>query len=311
MHPIIKILLIILLAVLFISAAWYFNLRIFLADYYYRQVLLTEAWPEILNLYQKIFFLQPFEPFYHQRFASDLKWGLKFYQSQEIKIKILDLAIDQMSDIPERYRSFGTKIYLAQLHASKAGLTQAEQDFLIAEQSIERAAEMSPQMAKVYNDWCQLKVYQADWLAAQEMCKKAFYLYPDLDHPQMVQSHRVLVMAELSQVYGKLGQTYIALENYQKAESIYLQILKFFPLRRADIWKKLGDVYYLQGDLNTAIERNFHGYILRPRDSFWSLTLGLLYQEKGDIEQASFWGEKAAQLDPESEKIKNFLKSLE
>ncbi|MBU4369320.1 tetratricopeptide repeat protein [Patescibacteria group bacterium] len=310
MHSLIKIFLIILLVILLSLALWHFNVRIFLADYYYQQVLLTDQWPEILSFYQKVFYLQPKEPFYHQKFAVDLKWGLQFYQSKEFKIQILDLAIDQMDRIPEKDRSFGTKVYLARLAGLKAEATQKQEDFLIAEQMIEKASEMSPKVARVYNEWCQIKIYEKEWEQAREMCKKAFYLYPPIDHPQMNMKHRNLVVAEMSEVYEKLGEIYLALGNYEKAESMYRQILKFYPLTRTDLWKKLGDIYYLQNDLDTAIERNFHGYILKPNDSFWSLTLGLLYQEKGDMEKALVWGENALRLDPENEEIKNFLQRI-
>lgn len=305
-----KIVLVFLSIVLLVACLWHFSIRIFLGDYYYRQTMLASDWPDVLNFYQKVLFFQPSEPFYHQRFANDLRRALELYQDNELKLKTLDLAIDRMSRISEPDRSFSTKIYLARLYTSRAVLTQSEQDFSIAEQSMEKAAQMSPQMARVYNDWCQLKIYKEDWLAAEQMCKKAFYLYPDLDHPQMTYNHRILVMAELSQVYEKLGEIYLTLENYEKSESMYTQILKFFPLTRVDIWKRLGDVYYIQGNLDAAIKRNFHGHILRPKDPFWHLTLGLLYQEKGDLEQARFWGEKGLVLDSENQKIKAFLQSI-
>jgi len=305
-----KIILIFVFFFILIFSLWNFNVKIFLADYYYQQTRLTSQWPEILDSYKKVFLLQPREAFYHQKFANNLKWGLKFYQNKESKIQIIDLAINQLQTILEEEKSFSTKIYLARLAGLKAEATQKQEDFLIAGQMIEKAKEMSPKVARVYNEWCQIKIYEKEWEQAREMCKKAFSLYPPINHPQMNQSHRNLVVAEMSEVYEKLGEIYLALENYEKAESMYRQILKFYPLTRTDLWKKLGDIYYLQNDLDTAIERNFHGYILKPNDSFWSLTLGLLYQEKGDLEKAYSWGENALKLDPESEKIKSFLTSL-
>lgn len=285
----IKILLIVLLAVFLVLSFYFFNLKILLADYYYNRTILTENWPAVLVNYQKVFFFQPREPFYHQRFALDLDWGLKFYQSDEVKIKILDLAIAQMEKIKKKEMSYEIAIYLGRLKTQKARLTQEQNDFQQAEEIFKRAEQMAPQMARVYADWCQLKIFQEEWERAKEMCRRAFYLYPSLDHPQMNQKHRQLVMAEMTVVYENMGEIYTHLKDYARAESMYLQILKFFPLARPDIWKKLGDLYYLQGDLEKAIERNFHGYVLKPQDPFWSLTLSLLYQEKGDKENAQFW----------------------
>ena len=309
-NKICKIILIFFILFLFVFSLWHFNIRIFSADYYYQQIRLTKQWPEVLNFYKKVFLLQPREPFYHQKFAYDLKWGLKFYQNKESKIQIIALAINQLQTILEEDKSFNTKIHLARLTALKANLTQDSKDFLMAEQAIEKASQMSPKSARVYNEWCQLKIYKKDWRQAKEMCQKAFYLYPSIDHPQMNPEHRSLVIIEMSEVYEKLGEIYLALDNYKKAELMYEQVLKFHPLTRTDLWKKLGDIYYLQNDIDTAIERNFHGYTLNPDDSFWSLTLGLLYQEKGDMEKARMWGQNALKFDPKDKEIQTFLKKL-
>ena len=308
MRPFIKIFIILLLVILLISAIWFFSLRVFLADYYYARTLLTEDWPEILGLYKKVFFLQPREPFYRQKFALDLDWGLQFYKDKESKVKIFDLAIGQMNRIQEKF--FDTEIYLARLLSQKANLTRGETDFSTAERAFEKAKQTVPQMARVYTEWCQLKIYEEKWEQAKEMCRQAFYLHPPLDHPQMNADHRLLVMAEMSVVYEHLGEIYTNLKDYSKAESMYLQVLKFFPLSRPDIWKKVGDTYYLRGDLDKAIEKNFHGYILKPKDAFWSLTLALLYQEKGDLEKAKMWGENALKIDPENEEAKILLNKI-
>ncbi len=300
----IKIILIISLVVFFALAFWFFDLKIFLADYYYTRTSLTDDWPEVLANYRKVFLLQPREPFYNQRFALDLDWGLRFYQTDEVKIKIIDLAISQMEKIRKQERSYGTVIYLARLWSQKARLTGQENDFSNADRIFREAEQMAPRMARVYTDWCQLKAYEGEWEQAEEMCRRAFYLYPALDHPQMNREHRELVVAEMIVVYDSLGQIYTNLKNYPKAELMYRQILKFSPLGRPDIWKKLGDLYYLQGDLDQAIERNFHGYVLRPQDPFWSLTLALLYKEKGDKENTRYWAENILKLDPENRDAK-------
>lgn len=294
MRLFIKIILIILLIVLFAVSLWYFNAKILLADIYFRQTRLFSEWPDTLDNYEKVLFYQPFEPYYQKHFAMDLMWGIDlFYQGKDSKIKILDLAIERMKKISDRAQVREAKVYLARIYALKANLTQDQDDFLLAEKAISLVSQISPQMAGVYNDWCQLKIYKKQWDQAEQMCKKAFYLYPDLGHPQLNQEHRQAIMAEMSQVYEKLGIIYRELGNYEKAEQMYIQILKFFPLDKPYIWKKIGDLYYLQGDLDTAIEKNFHGYTLNPKDPAWAQAISLLYQEKGDIESASYWQKKA------------------
>lgn len=288
-----KIILIVLVIILFALSFWHFNLKIFLADIYFRQTRAFNEWPEMLEAYDQVLFYQPFEPYYQKQFALDLIWGLDlFYQDQDFKIKVLDLAIERMEKIPVQDQIFEVKVYLARIYTIKANLTQLEQDFLKAEEMTVKLIEISPQMAVIYNDWCQLKIYQKKWEEAKEMCRKALSLYPPLDHPQMVPDHRTLVMAEMSQVYEKFGQIYTYLGNYQKAEQLYLQVLRFFPLDKPYIWKKIGDLYYLQGDIDIAIQKNLHGYTLDPDDPVWVRALYLLYLEKGDLESAKKWRDK-------------------
>ncbi len=287
-----KIVIIILFVILFALVFWQFNAKIVLADYYFRQAISYRkgnAWEETLVNYEKVLKYQPFEPYYQKRFALDLMWGLDFYQSDESKIRILDLAIERMKKIPERDQTFEVKAYLARIYSLMANLTQNENDFLLAEEEISRVAQISPQMAGVYNDWCQIKIDRGKWSEALERCNQALLLYPNLADSRINEIHRQAVMAEMSQVYEKLGHIYRELGDYQKAEQMYVQVLKFFPLDKPYLWKKIGDLYYLQRDIDVAIAKNFHGYTLNPKDPAWSQALYLLYLEKGDTEAAARW----------------------
>jgi len=309
-----KIILTILLVILFALAFWHFNLKVLLADHYFRDAIksrMKEDWPASLQNYEKVFKYRPKEPEYQRRFAMDLLWGLDFYKAEESKIKILNLAIERMNQIPQKEQVFEVKSYLGQILSKKASLTRDEIDFDLAEKAFSQIAEISPKMAGIYNDWCQLKIYEENWEEGLEMCRKAWGLYPALDHPQMAPAHRDQVISEMAQVYEKLGQIYFKLKNYQKAEEMYIQVLKFMPLGRPDIWKKIADIYYVQGDLDTAIQKNLHGYALNPEDPAWPLALGLLYEEKGDPGQAKIYGQKALELAPEDERISSFLESID
>ncbi len=296
--------------VAFVFLAWFFVGRIFLADYYYQETRKTQDWPQILRYYEKVFSLNPQEPFYHQKLANDLKWGLQFYPQPEVKIQIVDLAITQMENIKAQERSFTTRLDLAQLYLLKASLTKTEQDFLKAEQAFQKVIQMSPQVARTYIYWCQLKIEQGKWDQAEEQCQKALSLYPSLSDARLISIHRQKIESEMSELYEKLGEIYLAQEKYSQAEQAFRQVLKFSFSPRPNIWKKIGDVYYSQGDLDTAIVKNLHGHILSPQDSFWCLTLALLYQEKGESEQALFWVEKGLTLDPDNKKLLFLLESL-
>ncbi|MDA2922933.1 hypothetical protein MYX07_06750 [Patescibacteria group bacterium AH-259-L07] len=300
MHLITKIILILLLT-MFLILVFQHNIDVFLADYYFRQARiagLNNTWPAVLEKYKKVLWYQPFEQFYQRQFVLDLLWGARVLaEDKQTKIDLLNVAIEQMNKIPEKDRIFETNVYLARILSFKASLTQLEADFKQAEEAMTYIAQLSPNMARVYNEWCQLKIYKQVWDEAEERCERALLLYPDLNHPKMNKVHQKLVMAEMNEVYEKLGDIFRFRADYQEAEEMYIQSLKLMPLGRPAVWKKIGDLYYLQGDIDTAIEKNLHGYSLNPKDSAWSRALMALYIEKGDVESAKIWQEKAQALD--------------
>lgn len=299
MRLFIKIILIILLIVFSAMSVWHFSLQVFLADAHFKKVIQYKngkSWPEMLYHYDQVLFHQPYESFYQANFAIDLKNGLDFYDSPEAKIQIIDSAIEAMNKIPQKNVDFKAMKNLAQIYTTKAGLTKDSEDFLIADEAFQELTNISPQMASIYKDWCQLKIDQEDWTRALEICRKAFYLYPNIksETPKVRQD---MIKAEMSEVYEKLGQIYFNIENWDKSEQMYVQALKLVPLGRPNIWKKIADIYYKQGDIDTAIQKNLHGMALSPQDPTWPLAIGLLYEEKGDTIEAQKYFQKVSELD--------------
>ncbi|OQX71634.1 hypothetical protein B6D52_00765 [Candidatus Parcubacteria bacterium 4484_255] len=309
MRLFIKIILIILLVALLCVSVWFFCLRVFLADAYFRKAMQYRngnSWAETLMRYNKVLAYQPYQPFYQKNFAIDLKNGLDFYKNQEAKVQIIDLAIERIEKISKKDVDFKVKRSLAQIYAVKANLTQKKEDFLLSEKLFIDLTQISPQMASIYKDWCQLKIEQQDWQTALEICRKAFYLYPEIK-PETPKVRQDMLKAEMSEIYEKFGQIYFNLENWDKSEQMYTQALKLNPLRRPNIWKKIADIYYKQGDLDTAIKKNLHGLALSPKDAAWPLAIGLLYEQKGDTAEAKEYFQKALQLDPQNITASHFF----
>jgi len=309
MRLFIKIILIILLVALLSVALWFFCLRVFLADAYFRKAMQYRngnSWPEVLTHYNKVLYYQPYESFYQQSFAIDLENGLDFYKNQEAKVQIINLAIERVEKIFKKDVDFKIRRSLARIYTTKANLTQKKEDFLLSEKLFIDLTQISPKMASIYKDWCQLKIEQKDWQTALEICRKAFYLYPEI----MTETPRVrqdAIKAEMSEVYEKFGQIYFNLENWDKSEQMYVQALKLFPIGRPNIWKKVADIYYKQGDLDTAIQKNLHGMALSPKDAAWPLAIGLLYEQKGDTVEAKKYFQKVLQLDPQNITASHFF----
>ena len=311
MRLFIKIILIILLITLLSVSVWFFCLRVFLADAHFRKAMQYKngkSWPGVLEHYDKVLAHQPYESFYQSNFAIDLKKGLDFYKSKPAKIQILDLAIEAMNNISRNNVDFRIIRNLAQIYMIKAGLTQNSEDFLKSNQLFQEITKISPQMASLYKDWCQLKIEEREWSQAIEICRQAFYLYPKIES-QTPLSCQSAIKSEMSEVYEKFGQIYFNLKNWDKSEQMYTQALKLVPIGRPNIWKKIADIYYKQGDLDTAIEKNLHGMALSPNDAAWPLAIGLLYEEKGDTTEAKKYFQKVLKLDPDNEVVNKFLGS--
>jgi tetratricopeptide (TPR) repeat protein len=291
-----------------------FNFRPFLADYFFRKALIERMnnnWPGMLINYQRTLFFMPSESYYRQRLALDLMWAAEdFYKDKENKIKVLEMAIKAIEAIPDSERTFEARAYQAKMLALKANLTQNKEDFEKAEMAYQLVASLSPYMAGVYNDWCQLEIYKKDWQNAFKICEKALSLYPPLNHPDLNDHHRQMIVAEKSQVWQKMASLYLQEKNYSEAEKYLRKILKYYP-SRSDVYKYLAEVYYSQKKLDEAIKLNLHAYTLNPKDPALSFGLAILYKEKGDFSQAKFWAEKALTLNPaEKEEIEGFVRGL-
>jgi tetratricopeptide (TPR) repeat protein len=77
------------------------------------------------------------------------------------------------------------------------------------------------------------------------------------------------------------------------------------------MFRKIADIYYLKDDLDQAIWYNKRGNMLNPRDWTWPYAIALLYQERGDKNGSLEYAEKALDLSPENEQVKELAKNLQ
>ncbi|MCF7907245.1 tetratricopeptide repeat protein [Patescibacteria group bacterium] len=325
-----KFLLIVLLLVLLGASLWFFCFRVLLADAYFLQTIQLESdenWPEILTIYQRIFDLQAQEPFYQTNFALLLSSNLGVYRSSENKLQIVDVAIERMKEVISEYPHFNTIWNLAHIYEARGKISQSQNDFLRAEEYFEKATKISPQMAKIYSDWAGVRIEQKNWEGALEKCRQAIDLYPQLSLNTPL-TRKLELKKEMAQVYEQAGKAYFNLQNYPKSEEMYIQSLKLDPFGRPNLWKKIADIHYQQGDFITAIDRNLHGMVLSPEDEAWPLAIALLYYEKEKIEigldnidfnnlddenlsdsliKAKEYFQKTLELDPDNQTALQFL----
>lgn len=303
-----KIILIFLLTALIGWLIYSLNIQTLMADFYFLKTQLIKersSWPNVLKNYQKVFKYQPDEYFYRQKFSQDLLEFINQYSKPADKEKILTMAIENLKTIPEKEQTFEMKASLANLltyrvYYSSTSLTTGSQEknFSLAEQAYQNLIKLSPKMAGIYNDWCQLYFLQENWQRVIEKCQQALNLYPDLPDlnvPYINPLHRDLIIQEMTKVYEKLAETYFKLNDYDQDLLIYQKLVKFWP-NNPIYHKKIADIYYLKGNLDLAIKENLRGQVLNPFDPAWPEALSLLYQEKGDTTKAREYQDLADRL---------------
>lgn len=310
-----KIILMSLAAMTVVFIFWFFSLRIFLGQWFFEKALLSFRQRNVaygLQYYAKALSLRPEEPSYREilaRFLSDKVVAGSVGIGKKDQLKILDVAIESINETPVKRRPITIQSYRAQMYLLKARITKETKDFEMANQIFDDLSKFSPRLAATYNKWCELKINEEKWEEALEKCQKVLSLYPDLKHPDLAEIHRQQIIAEMIQVYDKLGQIYFQKKDYDKALESYWQILHLSPFQY-HIYKKIADVYYLRKDLDTAIKYNLHGHTLNPNDYNWPWSIALLYYEKGDFKMAKEYSQQAATLVPENRMIKSFLDNL-
>jgi tetratricopeptide (TPR) repeat protein len=270
---------------------WWFNLRLYLASHYLLKATLEKLknnWSAMVKYHELSVKYQPDNPYFRQQFALALLQSAPFQKNPDQIIKFYDLGINQIKAIPFQEWPIEARHWIAWLLTEKANFTHNQNDFREAKKAYQELADFTPGTALVYNNWCGLLVAEQKWMESIKMCQKAISLYPDLNHPQLNSEHREKIIAELISVYHKLAIAYFQLQDYQTSLSYYEKILHLDP-NQTIIWLKIAQIYYLQKDIETAINKLYHGYIREPQNSQWALILSDLYQEKGDLEKANYW----------------------
>jgi tetratricopeptide (TPR) repeat protein len=252
--------------------------------------------------------LQPEQPYYREGLAINIT-GLVNSVSPDNSLKLINLSIEALNDNDPHARSFFARLYLVQLYSLRAQLTQSAQDFQEAENEFIKLSQFSPKIANIYNEWCQLKIYEEDWTSAAQTCQMALDLYPDLNDPNLNDIHRREIVTEKITVYDKLGEIHLARKEYSLALSTYWIILHLDPWQH-QYYKKIADVYYLRRDLGSAIKYNLRGYSLSPKDYNWPLAIAMLYREQGNNKMALRYVNETLSLQKDNPSAQSLLKEL-
>jgi tetratricopeptide (TPR) repeat protein len=216
--------------------------------------------------------------------------------------------LNELEAIPPKEQDFYVKQTIAHAYAL-FGYYIDKKYYPRAEAVNADLIEMSPYFTSTYQDLGRMYLRQKNYQRAIEQFNKGLAASPSISHPYLTRPHKQEIGLVQSGFYDLLGDAYNGEKNLPAALKAYLSAQQLNPFY-LPIYKKIADVYYLQGDLKKAIKYNQRGYLLNPRDYNWPLALAVLNREEGDLAEAKRYGREAAAINPEADIIIKLLKEL-
>jgi tetratricopeptide (TPR) repeat protein len=230
-----------------------------------------------------------YTPWHREQSELFLKKGISYLANGQYNNALKELLES------EKYHSGNPKVhyYLGMAYHGKGMQDKAIEEF-------EEAISLDPKYSEAHNYLGTLYMEKERWDDAIEEFEKALlnYLY---DTPSMA-------------LYN-MATAYYYKPDYKKALAKYNEALRVEPMTglRPEIYKKIGQIYYDQGNFPEAI-----WYLKKSVELDLSLfdayfLLGQSYMKNKDTEQARRAFQKVLELSPESSfgrRAKNYLQSL-
>jgi len=302
------------LSLLFLGVilVYYYNLAVWRADYYYMKARKAEAKKDcrqVLDNMEKAAALNPISTFYKERYIYHNLNCFEAVASKESQLDLYNNVLSMANSIGPREHGFYTLTHIA--HAeSLFGYYIDPAYYGGAEEDYGRLIKMSPFITTTYEDLGRMKLWQKDYEAALVSFNKAAAVFPDLSSPFLNNEHKEEIKSEKVHLFEMMGLTAGFKEDWNKALDYYQQALEFNP-HYLPLYKEIADVYYKEGDLDSAIFYNERGYRLNPKDYAWPLSLSLLYKERGDAAKAAQYSAEAEELKPGDKDIRNIIEGSE
>ena len=307
-------LILIWMAALFLAVVliYYYNINAWRADYYYMKAKKAEVKKDcrqILDNMEKTVVLNPMSTFYKERYIYHSLNCFESTTSKESRLDLYNNVLSMANSVGPQEHGFYTWTHIA--HAkSLFGYYIDPAYYQGAEEDYERLIKINPFITTTYQDLGRMKLWQKDYEAAMVSFNKAAAAFPALDSPYLNDEHKEEIKSEKVRLFEMMGLTASFKKDWEKVLNYYRQALEFNP-RYLPLYKEIADVYYREGDLDSAISYNKRGYRLNPEDSAWPLAIALLYKEKGDKIEALKYAKEAEKLAPENKDIKNIINDLD
>jgi len=218
-------------------------------------------------------------------------------QNKELLDQGLKSAENELKDsIAKSPLDFRLQLFLGRFYNNLYQFTNDKEKLNLAEETLKKAAELSPENQQVYWSLAQTKLSQGKQDEAVEFLQKAV----DLD-PHFGQSHWYLAT-----IYRIVGKYELALSEANEAEKF-----GYNWKGNIDDLKQIAEVYRTLGDNNGLVSLLETAVNLSPQDYQLWANLADTYAALGEKEKAKNAVEKVLGLKPEMKpQVDEFLKSL-
>ena len=218
-------------------------------------------------------------------------------QNKELLEEGFKMAEEELKrSITQNPLDFRLYLFLGKYYNNLYQITNDLKKLDLAEEILEKAAELSPENQQVYWSLAQTRLFQGEQEEAVEFLQKAVDL-----NPQYTPSHWYLVSA-----LRIAGNYESALAEVKEAEKLGYNWKKSV----SDL-KQVAEIYKALGDESALLSLCEEGVELYPTDAQLWTNLTDTYAALGEKEKAKQAAEKLLELKPElKEEIEQFLKNL-
>jgi putative inorganic carbon (hco3(-)) transporter len=248
--------------------------------------------------------LNPEENFYREEYIFNALNCFDAIDDQEQKVVLKENVDIVLAGVAEKEKWYFIKLEEANVYSVyAANIDESYGDK--AEEYFSDLIEEYPNINQIYLYYAYHKLRRKDYSSVVELVDKAESLMPKLTLPLFFLNniHRQTLASELVRFYELAAVASELSGDKDRAIEYYTKVIKADPYRLL-AYKRLSDVYYTKGDIDSALRYNQRGYSLNRHDPSWPLAISLLLDDRGDGAGALDYASQVLKLDPENEEAK-------
>ncbi len=288
---------------------YFYNIKPLIADYYFYEAKKGEARSDcrmILDNMEKVLEWYSSSQYYTRSYIHQ---GTNCFMAVTEKASQEQLGanlLEQSTFLPKEHMQYSSMLDLARMYGM-LGFYIDRKYYQDADIYYKKLIANSPNITVNYQDYGRTKMWEGKYSEAEELFLEGIRVSPPVDPPPP--GYPDDIYYQVSYFYNLLGGAYKAEKKYDKAIDAFYTAIRIKP-NIASNYKDLSDMYYQQHDLTKAIYITEKAFALEPTKADWPYYLGLLYNEKGDLEAAREYTRKALDIDPGNEKAQKLMDIL-